>query len=397
MTTTDTPFAPPLPPLADDSLARHPLSVEGGLRRRFYGSDPVADKRLQDIFATLYLVASLYTTGYSMVRPAPGGWGAALGDVLGKMSAIQQAVGALGDSIRQVQDAIKNLPAVMNAIVETQFIEQLFRASNARAEQLSVFMRDENTLSANVGEVERIGNDLITDLIGISDWYRKNPNGPLSYVMVMAPLVSVASQSFNLVQVRKWADKNPQHVGPYPFKDILNITAYSFLKTVQQAYGTVIDTTRNALTQHGPDAARTFPWNFPRPEDTSAPAFHYYRFDNGGFTLAMSSSSAVLEPRRSNEELFLGSWAPPAQGKTEPDVGLLMTQFRKQLYQCMDATMSGGFPPASMEPYASAKAAAMKIARAQYEVDRYRLVAHDLEKHEQVLQVISRGQVWSST
>lgn len=396
MAIIDAPYAPPLPPPTDESRARNPLSVEGGARHRFYGSDPAVDMRLLDIFGTLYLVASLYTTGYGMVRPAPGGWGVALGDVLGKMAAIQQAVQALGDSLKEVQDAIKNLPAVMNAIVETQFIEQLFRTSNARAEQLSVFMRDENTLSANLGEVERIGNDLVTDLIGIGNWYRKNPNGPLSYVMVMAPLVSVVAQSFNYVQVRKWANSHPEHVDPYPLDGILNITAYSFLKTVQEAYSKVIGSTRIALTQYGSDAAQTFPWNFPRPEDAFLPAFHYYRFENGRFILAKSTSNATLEPRRTNEELFIGGWSPPTAENAEPEVGLLMTQFKKQMWQCSDATMAADLPSAATELYVSAKAVAKKVARAQYEMDRFRLVARDLDKHEQVLQVIARGQVWRS-
>ena len=359
----------------------------------------------KDLWSVLYAVSSLYSIGYSLVRPTPGNWSNALISVTDRINNVMSAVSRLTFAIADIQRAIAELPPMMNGIIEANLVETELNKAKVRCKLLKAFFKNDSALEANIDDVMRLGMENLVALGLFDEWYETNSSGKVSYITTMAPILVPTMFAINYSQVKKWEIANKgKNYDNYPFDEILNHTDFYTHDKLTEAYREIVGETKSTAETYALDSERVFPFSNIDEADgvlsdeeliDSSKQISTYRFVNDDFHYFNRIISGDLPPNPIYDDLYFGGWF--VSSNDDYVIAPISTFRYSDGAYSQDArfTRSNLVPPSDPVKLQRAKSQAHIIATAKWRMDRIRIIQEHIEGHERICNDLIAGSVWN--
>lgn len=356
---------------------------------------PLDNPSTRGLWSTVYAAASIFVTGYNLFRPTPGNdFGGIVTNLTTKLNDITNSIQTINQSINDIQNAIKNMPEVINGVVETNFIKDRLKEAEVAGLLLKSRTKNEAIWRPRTQDIEEFIYDKIFVNAGVvDDYYQANPQGPLTYLLMLAPILGPALSVFDYNSVLRWDEDNDSTgLDEYPFDEILSLSDVYLTDKIKEAYRKVISTSESLLATHETNANRVFPSKYRSTEDFIKSQRALYEYKNGNFEFFKNVDNTGMPPDPQYNKKYSGDWGVASGGSAWSN--LYVTRYKENASKSSAAFSLFGGRPSDISEFRAAKATAEVIAESKHQVSRVEIITKNLNEHRDVLSIIESGQTW---
>lgn len=362
------------------------------MAQNWHENDPKIgiSQQTRDVFSIVYAVASIYSLAYNIIRPQPEAWGGYLGGFIGKIDEISNRVNTLTQSVNAVLSEIQKLPSIVGKVMDAQLMKDRMRYANGLVLALSDrysskdrLIDERDVIAAKIIEIQ-------ASIYAFDSWYSENPQGPLSYLLTLSPILVPTAILYDTLELIRWEVRQTTPINDYPVEKIDNHRNWSSFKKAKTAIKEILDFTEKTLSDNTPIAEEFCPYFY---GTTPSSDRFFSEFKNGKF-VGQHKFKGRLPPNPRLLSLCSGSWLE--KDPSNPELGAAVYHSRLR-YQGAWSKTDASIEVAPGQSNEEIKAISQKICNAKCKLRQISMLSEIFPTLQEQFIKINEGQVWQSS